>query len=114
MNFTANFYTIKGFPVELEMSTGQGEERDEALDSKGKTITQLLAEIVTSKKLEKKGVYFFDGEFSFKGGKLEAKEIVFQKTDFTPQEFKKESIRLKKEDARVLESDKNMDEQDYE
>jgi hypothetical protein len=95
---TANAYFLKGKIVEIETSTGKGREEDLRVESHEKTIAELLAKIVATKKPEKKVVYFIEWEGTFyetKGGKLD-KETFFdmKKVVYTPAEFKKITKQL--------------------
>jgi len=64
------------------------------------------------KKIEKNSVYFVTVETDYlERGEFKGEIVTMSKNDLSPAEFKKLDKKLKAEDKKVLESNKNMDEE---
>jgi hypothetical protein len=123
----ASFFLVKGKVFELEISAGvpakeekskkSFQELDKELQGHYDKILVLLETMMKKRTPEKNSVYLvmWEGNFLESGrGKLEKEtEFTMFKHELSPAEFKKLDKKLKAEDLKVLNSDKNMDEPDY-
>ena len=124
-NVFCTFYLVKGKVVELELSASAPEKEekskktftqlDNELQAHYDKISVLLPKMKEFKKIEKNSVYFCTVEADcLERGEFKGEIVTMSKSDLSPAEFKKLDKKLKAEDLKVLNSDKNMDEVDYE
>lgn len=124
-NIFCTFYLVKGKVVELELSASAPEkeekskktffELDNELQAHYDKISVLLPKMKEFKKIEKNSVYFVTIETDYlERGEFKGETVTMSKSDLSPAEFKKWDKKLKAEDKKVLESNKNMDEADNE
>ena len=121
-NIFCSFYLVKGKVVELELSASAPEkeekskktfqELDAELQAHYDKISVLLPKMKEFKKIEKNSVYFVTVETDYlERGEFKGEIVTMSKNDLSPAEFKKLDKKLKAEDKKVLESNKNMDEE---
>ena len=124
-NIFCSFYLVKGKVVELELSASAPEkeekskktfqELDAELQAHYDKISVLLPKLKEFKKIEKNSVYFVTVETDYlERGEFKGEVVIMSKNDLSPAEFKKLDKKLKAEDKKILESNKNMDEADNE
>ena len=124
-NIFCSFYLVKGKVVELELSASAPEkeekskktfiELDAELQAHYDKISVLLPKLKEFKKIEKNSVYFVTVETDYlERGEFKGEIVTMSKNDLSPAEFKKLDKKLKAEDKKILESNKNMDEADNE
>ena len=125
-NIFCTFYLVKGKVVELELSASAPEkeekskktfqELDAELQAHYDKISVLLPKLKEFKKIEKNSVYFCTVEADYlERGEFKGEIVVtMSKNDLSPAEFKKWDKKLKMEDKKALESNKNMAEVDNE
>ncbi len=124
-NIFCTFYLVKGKVVELELSASAPEkeekskktfqELDAELQAHYDKISVLLPKLKEFKKIEKNSVYFVTVETDYlERGEFKGEVVTMSKNDLSPAEFKKLDKKLKAEDKKILESNKNMDEVDNE
>ena len=121
-NIFCTFYLVKGKVVELELSASAPEkeekskktfiELDAELQAHYDKISVLLPKLKEFKKIEKNSVYFVTVETDYlERGEFKGEVVTMSKNDLSPAEFKKWDKKLKAEDKKILESNKNMDEE---
>ena len=121
-NIFCTFYLVKGKVVELELSASAPEkeekskktfiELDAELQAHYDKISVLLPKLKEFKKIEKNSVYFVTVEADYlERGEFKGETVTMNKNDLSPAEFKKLDKKLKAEDKKILESNKNMDEE---
>lgn len=121
-NIFCTFYLVKGKVVELELSASAPEkeekskksfiELDNELQAHYDKISVLLPKLKEFKKIEKNSVYFVTVETDYlERGEFNGEVVIMSKNDLSPAEFKKLDKKLKAEDKKILESNKNMDEE---
>ena len=124
-NIFCTFYLVKGKVVELELSASAPEKEEKSkktfieLDAELQVhydkISVLLPKLKEFKKIEKNSVYFVTVETDYlERGEFKGEVVTMSKNDLSPAEFKKLDKKLKAEDKKILESNKNMDEVDNE
>ncbi len=124
-NIFCTFYLVKGKVVELELSASAPEkeekskktfiELDAELQAHYDKISVLLPKMKEFKKIEKNSVYFCTVEADYlERGEFKGEAVTMIKNDISPAEFKKLDKKLRAEDKKILESNKNMDEADNE
>ena len=124
-NIFCTFYLVKGKVIELELSASAPEkeekskksfiELDAELQAHYDKISVLLPKMKEFKKIEKNSVYFVTVEADYlERGEFKGEIVTMNKNDLSPAEFKKLDKKLKAEDKKILESNKNMDEADNE
>lgn len=124
-NIFCTFYLVKGKVVELELSASAPEkeekskktfiELDAELQAHYDKISVLLPKMKEFKKIEKNSVYFVTVETDYlERGEFKGEIVTMSKNDLSSAEFKKLDKKLKAEDKKILESNKNMDEADNE
>ncbi len=121
-NIFCTFYLVKGKVVELELSASAPEkeekskktfvELDAELQAHYDKISVLLPKMKEFKKIEKNSVYFVTVETDYlERGEFKGEVVTMSKNELSPAEFKKLDKKLKAEDKKILESNKNMDEE---
>ena len=124
-NIFCTFYLIRGKVVELELSASAPEkeekskktfiELDAELQAHYDKISVLLPKMKEFKKIEKNSVYFCTLSADYlERGEFKGEIVTMSKNDLSPAEFKKLDKKLKAEDKKILESNKNMGEAESE
>jgi len=99
-------------PEKEEKSKKTFQEIDAELQGHYNKISVLLPKLKEFKKIEKNSVYFCTVEADYlERGEFKGEIVTMSKNDLSPAEFKKLDKKLKAEDKKVLESNKNMDEE---